>query len=159
MAFRLSQRDCQGVWTLADHLAGTDWWDDHILGYQAVTALEWQDHLSSRLKLMASLAKCLLGPRAPEFFRFRSVGCVGQKSLYPFAVLLCPLSAEGRGEVLEQAQRWPQPIAEHVSRASKAATQRFSSPRFLESSRRTKQGTQTANGLRFSCKNRGESTI
>jgi hypothetical protein len=79
------------------------------LGYQAVTALEWQDHLSSRLKLMASLAKCLLDPRALEFFRFRSVGCVGQKSLYPFAVLLCPLSAERRSEVLEQAQRWPEP--------------------------------------------------
>ena len=28
----LSQRDCQGVWTLADHLAGVDWWDGPYLG-------------------------------------------------------------------------------------------------------------------------------
>ena len=100
----LSQRDRQGVWTVADHLASGDWWDNHILGYEALTALEWQEHLSSRLKLVASLAECLLGPRALEFFRFRSAACLGQKSLYPFAIVLRQLSAELRAAVLERAQ-------------------------------------------------------
>jgi hypothetical protein len=73
----LSQRDRQGVWTVADHLASGDWWDNHILGYEALTALE--------------------GPRALEFFRSHSR--VGEKSLYPFAILLRQMSArtEGRG--------------------------------------------------------------
>ena len=74
---------------------------------------------------MASLAKCLLGPRALEFFRFRSAACLGQKSLYPFAIVLRQLSAERRGEVLERAQHWPEPIAENVSRAVKAVLRRF----------------------------------
>ena len=113
------------MWTLADHLASGDWWDNHILGYEALTALEWQEHLSSRLKLVASLAKCLLGPRALEFFRFRSAGCLGQKSLYPFAIVLRQLSAERRADALERAQHWPEPIAENVSRAVKAVLRRF----------------------------------
>ena len=121
----LSQRDRQGVWSVADHLASGDWWDNHILGYEALTALEWQEHPSSRLKLVASLAKCLLGPRALEFFHFRSAACLGQKSLYPFAIVLRQLSAERRGEVLDRAQHWPEPIAELVSRAVKAVLQRF----------------------------------
>jgi hypothetical protein len=93
------------------------------LGYEALTALEWQEHLSSRLKLVASLAKCLLGPRALESFRCH--GRVGQKSLYPFAIVLRQVSAERRGEVLERAQHWPEPIAERVSRALKAVLQRL----------------------------------
>lgn len=121
----LSQRDCQGVWTLADHLASGDWRDNHILSYEALTALEWQEHLSSRLQLVASLAKCLLGPRVLEFFRFRSAGCLGQKTLYPLAIVVRQLSAEGRGEVLERAQQWPEPVAEQVSRAVKAVLQPF----------------------------------
>jgi hypothetical protein len=40
--------------------------------YEAVTALERQEHLRSRLKFVASLAKCLLGSRVLEFFRFHS---------------------------------------------------------------------------------------
>jgi hypothetical protein len=84
----LTQRDYQDAFTLADHLAAADWWDDHVLGYQAVTALERQEHAISRLKVVAALTKCLLGPRALEFFRFHSTGCVGRKSLYPFAILL-----------------------------------------------------------------------
>jgi hypothetical protein len=83
----LTQRDCQGVWTLADDLAGKDWWDNHLLGYEAVTTLARQEHLSSRLKLVACLAKCLLGPRVQEFFRLHSAGYVGEKGPYPFAVL------------------------------------------------------------------------
>jgi hypothetical protein len=113
------------VWTLADHLAGADWWDNHTLGYEAVTTLERQEHLSSRIKLVASLAKCLLGPRAPEFFRLRGVRSVGQKSLYPFAILLKQLPAERSEEVLQRAQGRPQPIAELVSRALKAVLERF----------------------------------
>jgi hypothetical protein len=71
----LTRRDSQEALTLADHLAATDWWDDHVLGYQAVTALERQEHAISRLKIVAALTKCLLGPRAFEFFRFHSAGC------------------------------------------------------------------------------------
>ncbi len=44
----LTQRDYQDALTLADHLAATDWWDDHVLGYQAVTAVERQEHAISR---------------------------------------------------------------------------------------------------------------
>jgi len=44
----LTQRDRQGVWILADHLASKDWWDNHVLGYESVTTLERQEHLSSR---------------------------------------------------------------------------------------------------------------
>jgi hypothetical protein len=43
--------------TLADHLAAADWWDDHVLGYQTVTALERQEHVISRLKIVAALTK------------------------------------------------------------------------------------------------------
>ena len=74
----LSQRDRQGVWTVADHLASGDWWDNHILGYEALTALE--------------------GPRALEFFRSHSR--VGEKSLYPFPIVLRQLSTERRCDVL-----------------------------------------------------------
>jgi hypothetical protein len=48
----LTRRDSQEALTLADHLAATDWWDDHVLGYQAVTDLERQEHVISRLKIV-----------------------------------------------------------------------------------------------------------
>ena len=35
-----TRRDSQEALTLADHLAAADWWDDHVLGYQAVTAAD-----------------------------------------------------------------------------------------------------------------------
>jgi len=44
----LTQRDRQGVWILAGQLTGKDWWDNHVLGYESVTTLERQEHLSSR---------------------------------------------------------------------------------------------------------------
>jgi len=109
----LSQRDCKEVLTLADHLPGADWWDNHTLGHEALTALESQQHLTSRMKLVASLAKCLLGRRALQFFHIRSAAYVGQKGFYPFAILLSQLSTERTSEVVERAQRWPGPIAEH----------------------------------------------
>ena len=95
----LTRRDSQEALTLADHLAAADWWDDHVLGYQVVTALERQEHAISRLKIVAALTKCLLGPRAFEFFRFHSAGCLGRKSLYPFAILFRELSAEQKRQV------------------------------------------------------------
>jgi hypothetical protein len=155
----LSQRDRQGVWTLADHLASVDWWDNHVLGYEAVTALEWQQHLSSRMKLVASLAECLLGPRAPEFFRYRGTRWVGQKRLYPFAILLFQLSTERRGEVLERAQCWPEPIAGYISRASKAMIPRFPHAGRVEPTCRSKREKKVPNRLRFSCKRKRQSTI
>jgi hypothetical protein len=115
----LSQRDCKEVLTLADHLPGADWWDSHTLGHEALTALEWQQHLTSRMKLVASLAKCLLGPRALQFFHIRSTAEVGQKGFYPFAILLSQLSTDRRSEVVERAHRWPAPIAEHVLKTTK----------------------------------------
>jgi hypothetical protein len=30
---------------------------------------------------------CLLGERSLQFFRFRDPGCMGQRDLYPFAIL------------------------------------------------------------------------
>jgi hypothetical protein len=98
-----------------------------VLGYQAVTALERQEHAISRLKVVAALTKCLLGPRALEFFRFHSVGCVGRKSLYPLAVLLRELSAEQKCKLLERAERWPEPLAKQVARAAGAVVERFRS--------------------------------
>ena len=43
----LTRRDSQEALTLADHLAAADWWDDRVLGYQVVTALERQEHVIS----------------------------------------------------------------------------------------------------------------
>lgn len=117
----LTRRDSQDALTLADHLAAADWWDDHVLGYQAVTALERQEHVISRLKIVAALTKCLLGPRAFEFFRFHSAGCLGRKSLYPFSILFRELSPEQKSRLLKRAQHWPEPMAKQVARAARAA--------------------------------------
>src|ERR1700738_3384788 len=93
----------------------------HMLSYQAVTALERQEHAISRLKVDATLTKCLLGPGAFEFFRFHSAGCLGSKSLYPLAILVRELSAEQKGKLLERAQGWPEPLAKRVARKARAA--------------------------------------
>jgi hypothetical protein len=120
----LTQRDRQGVSILADHLAGKDWWDNHVLGYEAVTTLERQEHLSSRLKLVASLAKCLLGPRVQEFFRLHSAGYFGKKGPYPFAVLFRELPAEQKDNLIERAQRWPDALAKQVAKTARVVSQR-----------------------------------
>ena len=113
----LTRRDSQEALTLA----ATDWRDDHVLGYQAVTALERQEHAISRLKIVAALTKCLLGPRAFEFFRFHSAGCLGRKSLYPFAILFRELSAEQKAKLIERAQHRPEPLAKQVAKVAEAA--------------------------------------
>jgi hypothetical protein len=46
----LTRRDSQEALTRAAHLAAADWWDDRVLGCQAVTALERQEHIISQLK-------------------------------------------------------------------------------------------------------------
>ena len=120
----LTQRDRQGVWIFADLLAGKDWWDNHVLGYEAVTTLERQEHLSSRLKLVASLAKCLLGPRVQEFFRLHSAGYVGKKGPYPFAVLFRELPAEQKDNLIERAQRWPDALAKQIAKTARVVSQR-----------------------------------
>jgi hypothetical protein len=89
-------------------LAGKGWWDNHVLGYEAVTALERQEHLSSRLKLVASLAKRLLGSRVQEFLRLHSAACVGKKGPYPFTVFFRELPTEQKDKLIERAQRWPE---------------------------------------------------
>jgi hypothetical protein len=57
----LAEPDRQGVLTMADHLGGEDWWDKHRLGYGVVTTVASLQHWASRLKMVASMAKCLLG--------------------------------------------------------------------------------------------------
>jgi len=118
----LTQRDRQGVWIFADLLAGKDWWDNHVLGYESVTTLERQEHLSSRLKLVASLAKCLLGPRVQEFFRLHSAGYVGKKGPYPFAALFRELPAEQKDKLIERAQRWPDALAKQVAKTARVVS-------------------------------------
>jgi hypothetical protein len=66
----LAERDHQGVLALASHLGGADWWDEHRLGYDAVTTFVRLQHWASRLKVVASVVKCLLGERCLEFLRF-----------------------------------------------------------------------------------------
>ena len=90
----LAEPDRQGVLALADHLGGEDWWDKHRLGYGVVTTVASVQHWASRLKMVASVAKCLLGERSLQFFRFLGLRCVGQRDLYPFAILFRELPAE-----------------------------------------------------------------
>jgi hypothetical protein len=56
----LAERDCQGVLTLADHLGGWDWWDDHLLDGPETTVARLECW-AGRLKVVASAANCLLG--------------------------------------------------------------------------------------------------
>ena len=65
--------------------------------------------------MIASVVKCLLGERSLQFFRFRA-GCVGQRDLYPFAILFRELPVERREELIRRAMRWPDPLAEQVAR-------------------------------------------
>ena len=75
------------------------------------------DHLGTAgapeqsLKLVASLAKCLLGPRVQEFFRLHSAGYVGKKGPYPFAVLFRELPTEQKDKLIEEPSagrtHWP----------------------------------------------------
>ena len=110
----LAEPDRQGLLALADHLGGEDWWDKHRLGYGVVTTLASLQHWASRLKMVASMAKCLLGERSLQFFRFRSV-CVGQRDWYPFAILFRELPVERHEELIRRAMRWPEPLAEQVA--------------------------------------------
>jgi hypothetical protein len=67
---------------------------------------------ASRVKMVASVAKCLLGERSLQFFRFRGPRCVGQRDLYPFAILFRELPAERHDELIRCAMRRPEPLAE-----------------------------------------------
>jgi hypothetical protein len=60
--------------------------------------------------------KCLLGERSLQFFRFRGPRCVGQRDLYPFAILFRELPVERHEELIRRATRWPDPLAEQVAR-------------------------------------------
>jgi hypothetical protein len=112
----LAEPDCQGELALADHLGGADWWDEHRLGYGVVTTVASLQHWASRLKMVASVAKCLLGERSLQFFRFRGPRCVGQRDLYPFAIFFRELPVERHEELIGRAMRWPDPLAEQVAR-------------------------------------------
>ena len=49
--------------------------------------LKLLQHWASRLNVVASVVRCLLGERCLEFFRFpRGARFVGQRDLYPIAV-------------------------------------------------------------------------
>jgi hypothetical protein len=81
-------------------------------------------HLSSRLKLVASLAKCLLGSRVQEFFRLHSAAYVGKKGPYPFVVSFRELPAEQKDKFIERAQRWPDALAEQIAKTARVVSQR-----------------------------------
>ena len=112
----LAEPDRQGVLALADHLGGEDWWDKHRLGYGVITTVASLQHWASRLKMVASVAKCLLGERSLQFFRFRGPRCVGQRDLYPFAILFRELPVERHEELIRRTMRWPDPLADQVAR-------------------------------------------
>ena len=115
----LAEPDRQGVLALADHLGGEDWWDKHRLDYGVVTTLASLQHWASRLKMVASVAKCLLGERSLQFFRFRGPRCVGQRDLYPFAILFRELPVDRHEELIRRAMSWPDPLADQVARVLK----------------------------------------
>jgi hypothetical protein len=115
----LAEPDRQGVLVLADHLGGEDWWDKHRLGYGVVTTVASLQHWASRLKMVASVAKCLLGERSLQFFRFRGPRCVGQRDLYPFAILFRELPVDRHEELIRRAMSWPDPLADQVARVLK----------------------------------------
>jgi hypothetical protein len=111
--------DRQGVLALADHPGGEDWWDKHRLGYGVVTTVASLQHWASRLKMVASVAKCLLGERSLQFFRFRGPRCVGQRDLFPFAILYRELPVDRHEELIRRAMRWPDPLADQIARVLK----------------------------------------
>jgi hypothetical protein len=112
----LAEPDRQGLLALADQLGGADWWDQHRLGYGVLTTVASFQHWATRLKVVASVAKCLLGERSLQFFRFRGSRCVGQRDLYLFAILFRELPVERHEELIRRAMRWPDPLAEQVAR-------------------------------------------
>ncbi len=61
------------------------------------------------------MAKCLLGERSLQFFRFRGPRCVGQRDLYPFGILFRELPVERREELIRRAMRCPDPLADQVA--------------------------------------------
>jgi hypothetical protein len=69
--------------------------------------------------IVASLAKCLLGERSLQFFRFRGPRCVGQRDLYPFAILFRELPVDRHEELIRCAMRWPDPLADQIVRVLK----------------------------------------
>jgi hypothetical protein len=78
------------------------------------------------LKLVASLAKCLLGPRVQEFFLLDSAGYVGKKGPYPFAVLFLKATGGAEDKLIERAQRWP--VAKQVAKTARVVSQRSPKP-------------------------------
>ena len=95
------------------------WWDKHRLGYGVVTTVASLQHWASRLKMVASVAKCLLGERSLQFFRFRGPRCVGQRNLYPFAILFRELPVDRREKLIRRAMLWPDPLADQIVRVLK----------------------------------------
>jgi hypothetical protein len=75
----LAEPDRQGVLALADHQevrtggTSTGW------ATGVVTTVASLQHWASRLKMVASVAKCALGDRSLQVFRFRGPRCVGQR--------------------------------------------------------------------------------
>jgi hypothetical protein len=59
--------------------------------------------------------RATLGERSLQFFRFRGPRCVGQRDLYPFAILFRELPVEHNEELIRRAMRWPDPLAEQVA--------------------------------------------
>jgi hypothetical protein len=79
----------------------------------------WKRGLLDWLKMVASVAKCLLGERSLQFFRFRGPRCVGQRDLYPFAILFRELPVDRHEELIRRAMSWPDPLADQIARVLK----------------------------------------
>ena len=54
--------------------------------------------------------------RVIVIFFVRCPRCVGQRDLYPFAILFRELPVERHEELIRRAMRWPDPLAEQVAR-------------------------------------------
>jgi hypothetical protein len=106
---------------IADNLAAADWWDDHVLGYQSGNRLGPAGARNQPAEGCRCLNKMSVGATCLRVLPFHSAGCLGRKSLYPFAILFRELSAEQKGKLLERAQHWPEPLAKQVARAARAA--------------------------------------
>jgi hypothetical protein len=69
------------------------------------------DETVCRLKMVASMAKCLLRQRSLQFSLPRS-SLRGSEGLVSFAILFRELPVDRHEELIRRAMRWPDPMAD-----------------------------------------------
>jgi hypothetical protein len=109
---------------IADNLAAADWWDDHVLGYQSGNRLGPAGARNQPAEGCRCLDKMSVGATCLRVLPFHSAGCLGRKSLYPFAILFRELPAEQKDKLIERAQRWPDALAKQVAKTARVVSQR-----------------------------------